>query len=724
LNGKLMAAESTEKNNTHQRLDAWFAKIPATWLLVLPLLLLIPTMASFPYPSLGAAYSDLTISHYPNAIFFRESIANWGEIPLWSSTIMGGYPFAANPLSGLWYPPGWLALILPLPLGFNLLTGLHLVWGGIGLYKLLRAEGLGMPGALLAGLSFGLLPKMFAHYGAGHLTLLYAVPWTPWLLLCQRKYASNTGRRNIPPGLVLALIFLVDMRWSAFALLTWWAYALSHWQEGWWDLVKKLSVQTALALLIAAPQLLPLIEFSALSTRAELTAADVLERSLPIPSLLGLLLPNLGTIHEWVLYAGGTVLLLALGGVLLSPLKRNKSFWGILSLVTILVALGSQLPGSAWIAKLPLISMLRVPSRALFLTGLGIASLAGYGLDALSNNPGLKQVRIYGLTLFGVSVFSLLLVVGFRYLSGEYARGMLWGTLGVIIGAAWIGFGLKRKLPASVWVGGVFLLVVLDLAVFDLISFAGKSAALVLAEGVEAAGYIAKQGGDIRTYSPSYSLPQQTAVHHGLRMADGVDPLQIADYTNFMDQASGVPRDGYSVTIPPFANGEPRTDNATYLPDVDKLGLLNVGYVVSDFALQAEGLVLEKQLDGDYIYRNEAKRFPAWVQPGDSSGIDEIQPAEVVKRSANRLEVSATGPGMLIVAEIAYPGWSVFVDGVEKNLLIRDEVLMGVDLAPGTHQAKFVFRPRSVYIGLLLFCVGSVLLVWSARRENAHLTRG
>ncbi len=208
-------------------------------------------------------------------------------------------------------------------------------------------------------------------------------------------------------------------------------------------------MQTGLALLVAAPQLLPLAEFSALSTRADLTAADVLERSLPIPSLLGLLLPNFGTIHEWVLYAGGTVMLLALGGVLLSPQKRNKYFWGILSLVTILVALGSQIPGSAWIAELPLISMLRVPSRALFLAGLGIASLAGYGLDAVSNNTGSKRVKVYGLTLFGVSVFTLLLVAGFRYISGEFASGMLWGTWGAIFGAAWIGFGLKRKLPSK-----------------------------------------------------------------------------------------------------------------------------------------------------------------------------------------------------------------------------------------------------------------------------------
>ena len=479
-----------------------------------------------------------------------------------------------------------------------------------------------------------------------------------------------------------------------------------------------------MALLVAAPQLLPLAEFSALSTRADLTAADVLERSLPIPSLLGLLLPNYGTIHEWVLYAGGTVLLLALGGVLLSPLKRNKYFWGILSLVTILGALGSQIPGSAWIAELPLISMLRVPSRALFLAGLGIASLAGYGLDAVSNNTGSKRVKIYGLTLFGVSVFTLLLVAGFRYLSGEFASGMLWGTWGAIFGAAWIGFGLKRKLPANIWIGGVFLLVALDLAVFDLNSFAGRSAALVLSEGAQAAEYIANQGGDIRTYSASYSLPQQTAVHHGIRMADGVDPLQIADYANFMDQASGVPRDGYSETIPPFVNGEPGTDNASYLPDADKLGLLNVGYVVSDFALEADGLVLEKELDGVYIYRNEVNRFPAWVQPGDSSATGEMRPAEVVRRSANRLEVTATGPGRLVVPEIAYPGWSVFVDGVEENLLIQDEILMGVDLVPGTHQVEFEFRPRSVYIGLLLFCGGLALLVWRFKKDTAHSPGG
>ena len=42
------------------------------------------------------------------------------------------------------------------------------------MYRLLRAEGLEHRPALLGALAFEAIPKLFAHYGAGHLTLLYA----------------------------------------------------------------------------------------------------------------------------------------------------------------------------------------------------------------------------------------------------------------------------------------------------------------------------------------------------------------------------------------------------------------------------------------------------------------------------------------------------------------------------------------------------------------------
>ena len=177
-------------------------------------------------------------------------------------------------------------------------------------------------------------------------------------------------------------------------------------------------------------------------------------------------------------------------------------------------------------------------------------------------------------------------------------------------------------------------------------------------------------------------------------------------------------------TRPAVTSGEPKTDNAAYSPDADRLGLLNVGYVVSDFDLQVEGLIFDRQIDNAFIYRNELKRYPAWIQYSDTAAMADIQPAQIINRTPNRVEVSAAGPGILVLSEIFYPGWSVKVNGVEEDLLVQDEVLMGVKLGPGTQQIEFEFRPSSIYIGLLLFGVGLAMLAWYIWGQAKQVNRG
>ena len=84
----------------------------------------------------NSVYSDLTITHWPNALLIRDSLATWGQVPLWRHLVLSGEPFAANPLSGLWYPPNLLLLLLPLTVAFNLLFVLHTAWAGLGAYRL------------------------------------------------------------------------------------------------------------------------------------------------------------------------------------------------------------------------------------------------------------------------------------------------------------------------------------------------------------------------------------------------------------------------------------------------------------------------------------------------------------------------------------------------------------------------------------------------------------
>jgi hypothetical protein len=201
-------------------------------------------------------------------------------------------------------------------------------------------------------------------------------------------------------------------------------------------------------------------------------------------------------------------------------------------------------------------------------------------------------------------------------------------------------------------------------------------------------------------------------------MTDGIDPLQLAKYVSFMDLASGVPRDGYSVTIPNFAGGDPKTDNAGYGPDAEKLGLLNVGYLVSEFEVNADGIKLEQVIGDTFIYRNERQRSPAWVLPGANSNEKDAVPIKILHRSPNHIQLSAKGPGTLVVSEIFYPGWQVWVDGARGDLFLQDEILMGLELEPGSHKVDLWFRPLSVYAGLVLFLIGLIFLAWSMSRAR------
>jgi hypothetical protein len=719
MGGKSMMVAGRQLPETWGRIWEVITRLPTArmslWLFVLPLLLLLPYLNSFAYPVGDAAYSDLTISHYPNLYYLKAALRTWKEIPLWSSTILSGYPFGANPLSGLWYPFGWILLVLPLPMGFNFLVGLHLIWGGLGLYLLMRREGIGRIGALFAGISFSMLPKLFSHYGAGHLTLLFAISWTPlllWIHVTNFQFKIKGISAIIKPGLILALIFLADVRWGAFAAVLYWGYSLAHRESSWKRQIFTIAEQTILALLLSAPLILPLIEFSLLSTRTSLNPAEVLKYSLPIGNLLGLIFPGIGGNHEWMLYAGGIVLILALAAIILKNENYNNGFWIAVLLLSLGLALGSQVPGMEYLAKVPFVSLLRVPSRSLFLVGLSLAALSGIGLEKILDRTYMVSIKQLNLSLFALIVFAIVLGAGVYIIDGSLPIEIMWGAGILFLGIVWIELRFITRLRFQVWIVGLFLIGLLDLAYVDLSSFQGKSTEDVFREGAAAAQYLSSQPGEFRTYSPSYAIPQHTAVRYGLELSDGVDPLQLASYANFMESATGVPRTGYSVTIPPFQNGDPKIDNAGYSPDAVRLGLLNVGYVVSDFALNyIEGLTFEGQYGDTYIYKNANKMPRVWVEMNDKNLNPIIKPAEIITRRANKISISAEGPGLLVASEIDYPGWDVWVDGEKKEIETVVGLLRAVKLEAGAHEILFSFQPTSVYLGMALFIGGLFYLL-------------
>ncbi len=694
-------------------------------LLVIPLAFAIYLRGEFAYPVRGD-YSDLAISHLPNAEFLRDSLLR-GEIPLWSPLLFGGYPFAANPLSGLHYPFGWLVLLFDLPLGFNLVAALHLAAAGLGMFLFLRREDLSSWPALAAAMAFQAMPKLMAHYAAGHLTLFYAVCLTPWLLWSEDRRSESRRQvlRQILPGIFLGLIVLADIRWAPYAALLWLAYALRGWliqrrnagASNFLRWLGGLGLAGLVGAILSAPLWLPLLEYIPLTTRAAMTATERIGISLPPANLLGLFIPSMGSYAEWELYAGALLWLLLIFTLAVPTLRRQVWFWLVVLAVSLVAAFGEAIPGYLALSSLPGFSLLRVPTRSLFLCGLAFAALTGFALEyLLQNKVEQKPEPVFFMVPF--AAFPLLIAGGMIFYLGGYSLPFLWGGAAMLIGLFAILALERRWLPVGTGLGLLVLLMIIEMIGTDASSIALKKPAEVLDQDTELLARIAPKAGEYyRIYSPSFSLSQAVAAQKGVELVEGIDPMQLKSYVAWFGQASGVPMEGYSVTLPPLENGEPLLDNAGFTPDARLLGLLNTKYVLAAFPLRANDLVWIDQVGEVQIYENMAYRERAWVEEDNG----EIGVASILEYRTNRVVLSATGAGTLVLSDVFYPGWQAQVDGKPVAIQLYHNLLRSVALGSGEHQIVFTFRPVLVSIGWGCGLAGWLLILILALRQRRIL---
>lgn len=672
----------------------------------------------FPF-SPGSKYSDLLIAHLSSASYIHHAVETWGQVPLWNATILGGYPLLADPLSGLWYPPFWLLAFVPEALTANALLWMHLVFGGFGMWLLLRNEGLGAGAALTGALAFAGMPKLVGHVGLGHLSLVAAVAWTPWALLaagravirCREPY---WGRRFLVVGILLGVAFLADPRWAVpLALVT---LGYGAWRARGRDrppgrarpIVAGLGIAALATLAVTVSFGLPFLEFLQDTTRSALGAAQADIYALPPERLLGLLLITPGGWGEWMASMGSTVFVLAAAG--LSGSARKPLFWGLAAVAAVLLALGSLTPIGSLVANLPGLDVLRVPARWLFIVGLSMAAVAAYGIEAVTSPSGEDRRKARrgalaaGGLILGISV-AVIVVAGFQI--GAAVSGV---TAVVATGLIWV----IGKQARTVWSWVVFsALVVLELAWIDASLIDPRSPAVAQGEGKEVVSAIGTIPNGGRIFSPSYSVSQDIAASQGLSLADGVHPLQLAAYVDFMGAATGMETDGYSVTLPPFPGGDPSAD---WAPDLDayRLGLLGVERIVSAYPIKGDGFSLVAVVGSTWVYRNDAARPRAWIEPADSETSPRIVRVDLLEWSPNRVRILAKGPGRLVLADPAFSGWRASVNGVPTSIETYQGILRAVEIAAGEQEVVFAFMPISLLTGaaVALAAMIGVVIVW------------
>ncbi len=90
-------------------------------------------------------------------------------------------------------------------------------------------------------------------------------------------------------------------------------------------------------------------------------------------------------------------------------------------------------------------------------------------------------------------------------------------------------------------------------------------------------------------------------------------------------------------------------------------------------------------------------------------------PARVVdyQPDAIDLEIDAPGDGIVVLDEVAYPGWQVTVDDTDAPALRADYLLRAVYVGVGHHRIAWRFHPTRFRLLFALYLLALIALVAS-----------
>ncbi|TKJ29616.1 MAG: hypothetical protein CEE40_07695 [Chloroflexi bacterium B3_Chlor] len=426
---------------------------------------------------------DVFTYFYPYKAYAAEVIRQ-GSLPLWNPYLFMGVPFLANIQSATLYPLNlpfyWLAV--PKMVSYSIV--LHVFLGGAFTYLLgRRVLGFGAWGGFVAGTTFALGGFLAAQ--VEHINQLSVLVWLPLILwLFYLTYTSRGFLYPLLTGVVIGVQFLGGHAQSSYInLFVLGCYALylslGKRSEGALSAMRSRDtgrrVAGALGLFagvvvlgggLAAFQLLPTYELSRLSIRgAGLSFRQAVSFSLRPGLLPRSLLPSLedSPFSEYIAYVGIVPLSLALLGIWRRGRRQQALFFIALSALGLFLALGVYNPlYYAFYRLLPGFNLFRAPARWVYLYALGMAVLAGLGVEELASLSGVLSVSRNRIALGVVSLG--LLLVPLLLLDLPSPPVIVYWVTWMILGGAVLWLGLQSQRGAR-YLAVLASLVVLELLV-------------------------------------------------------------------------------------------------------------------------------------------------------------------------------------------------------------------------------------------------------------------
>ena len=445
-------------------------------ILPLALIVLAPMVMLYPlWSNPVSAGEDDIIYYYPLRKMVGQALRE-GRLPLYNELEATGTPLMADPQSAVLHPATWLFAAIDAKLAFSLSIFLAFSLAGGGAFVYLRRLGLSRPAA-----TFGATAFMFCGFMVGHrvhLSMIHTACWLPWCLWCIEN--MRAGRRW------QAMCWLAPIGFLAITAGHWptliqmsivvAAYLLLRGRP----LAKTLLFAGAAMLLAAAmawPQVQQTAELLGQTTRQRIGYAMAGENSFfPasgvlafFPMLMGSRTPNFfpqswwGPWHlcETLGYVGLATLALAAAGwwrlrrkdPIALPYRPLVRTWTWLGLGAGVWMLGYYLPTYRLVHMLPVLGVIRCPSRLIVVVDLALATLAAFAVDAMirSRSPDGLAKTVRRVTAI-ILPLTMLAVLGAIAAAGALLLGVWPDKIEFFTGGARDMLAAVRPDNPAVWV--------------------------------------------------------------------------------------------------------------------------------------------------------------------------------------------------------------------------------------------------------------------------------
>ena len=647
--------------------------------------------------------TDIAYRHWPDLVFYTQTVRETGQIPLWDPSVAGGRPLPGDPVTLWMYPIAWFAFfVLPPATAFSWLGLIHMLWAGVGIFLFLRRGCRSSTlAAGVAGFSFALSPKLLAHLAGGHVGLIYGAVWIPWALWGTHLALEAKWKGAVLAAFSLAMMLPTHMQipfytaWFMVAYAGWGTWirfrrAKPRWD---WTSLKITALILPLFVGLGAYVLLPLLELLPYTSRNAFSLTDANWYALPVPLLATVIVPSGFQFPEWMLYPGIVTLILA--GIAWGHPKRSlvTFMWGVVGFALV-YSVGTATPLFGWIQRLPGFGQLRVPTRMWFFGAAALPILAGLGFDVLNSSSQRWKSRLpfFGFILLSAGIGG---IVGLWIISNQFpwraALTLLIGTL------TWIMLLSHVSMPINWKMWGIAGLLIMDLLstgfwLMQPVSVNELTAPTATYDALR------EQSGVWRVYSPQGTLPYALAGPDGVQAAEGLLALQIGHMVDLVKAASGCDVEGYGTGIPPCLTAEVGAKNTSMLQP-DLLGLLNVRFVYSSEPLIDPSLHLLYNDSDIFLYENAVwlpRTFVTIDPPAEIAPPPNVYvPAIFTQKNANHINIQVDTPkaGTLVISQTWLPGWHATVNGKPASVDRAFGALQGVEVPSGVSQVTLMYQP-------------------------------